>query len=197
MELPKKKGITNAKPTNRLGEKIRSLRVSQNISLKDLAKKSDLTSSTISQVERGLSNPSIPALRRIAETLGVPVFYFFSEEEVDESIIIVRKDQRKELTHPHSNVSYELLSPNLSMQMEVVMVTLEPGVESSDELFTHKGEEVCVVLKGKLKILLGETSYDLEEGDCIQFKSEIPHRYINDEEDATVRLLAVLAPPSF
>ena len=95
MELHKKKGIPNAKSTNRLGEKIRSLRVSQNISLKDLAKKSDLTSSTISQVERGLSNPSIPALRRIAETLGVPVFYFFSDEEVDESIIIVRKNALK------------------------------------------------------------------------------------------------------
>ena len=181
---------------NGLGGRIRQLRLQRKISLQKLAAMSDLTSSTISQLERNLTNPSIPALRRIAAALNVPVFFFFMDEQTDESDLIVRYDKRKSILTPNRNVSFELLSPSLNKEMEVIEMKLDPGVESSGDFFTHIGEEACIVIKGDLHILLGENGYTLNEGDCIQFNSGVPHRYINESESET-RLIVVITPPSF
>jgi uncharacterized cupin superfamily protein len=80
--------------------------------------------------------------------------------------------------------------------MEVVEMKLDPGVESSGDYFTHIGEEACIVVEGELQILLGENRYVLNKGDCIQFNSGIPHRYINESESET-KLIVVITPPSF
>jgi transcriptional regulator with XRE-family HTH domain len=167
------------------------------MSLQDLAQKTDLTPSNISQIERGVSNPSIGALRRFAKNLGVPAFYFFMQDNMDESEIIVRHNRRKILKNPNSNVAYELLSPKLNKSMEVVFVALGPGQVSSNDFFMHTGEEACVVLSGKVIVKLGEAQYEIEKGDCVQFCSEIPHKYLNSEQNADAQLLFIITPPSF
>ena len=96
---------------NGLGGKIRQLRLQRKISMQKLATMSDLTPSTISQLERNLTNPSIPALRRIAAALNVPVFFFFMDEQTDESELIVRSDKRRSIFNPSRNVSFELSFP--------------------------------------------------------------------------------------
>lgn len=194
---PEKKKSKIPHPKISVGPKIRELRSSIKMSLQELADKIDLTPSSISQIERGLSNPSLGALRRLAKAMGVPVFYFLMEDEIDESEIIVRSNQRKVLTNPKSNVSYELLSPSLSKKMEIIYLKLEPGRESSNDYFTHEGEEACVVLSGCITVLLGETKYELKAGDNIQFNAVVPHKYINNETELEARLLFVLTPPSF
>jgi transcriptional regulator with XRE-family HTH domain len=180
-----------------IGERIRSLRSAKKMSLQDLALKTDLTPSSISQIERGLSNPSIGALKRIAKTLGVPAFYFLMQESLDEAEIIVRNNMRKTLKNPNSNVIYELLSPKLNKSMEVVFVTLKPGQVSSKDFFMHTGEEACIVLSGKVALKLGETHYEMQKGDCCQFNAEIPHKYLNTDPSVDTQLLFVIAPPSF
>lgn len=194
---PKKKA-TNHKPAElAVGQKIRELRVSHQLSLQKLAAKTDLTPSSISQIERGMSNPSLAALRRLAQAMGVPVFYFFMDDDIDESTLIVRSKQRKILKIPKSNVNYELLSPTLSKKMEIVYLELSPGQVSSNEHFSHEGEEACVVLSGYVTFLLGEASYELAAGDCIQYDALIPHKFINHHQAHTACLLFVVTPPSF
>ena len=180
-----------------IGQKIRELRISQKMSLQELGEKINLTPSSISQIERGLSTPSLGALRRVAQGLGVPVFYFLLEDEIGESEIIVRSDQRKTLTNPKSNVSYKLLSPNLNKKMEIISLNLKPGKESSIDYFTHKGEEACIVLSGCISVVLGEAKYELKTGDSLQFNAVVPHKYINNDKETEARLLFVLTPPSF
>ncbi|MFX0196321.1 MAG: helix-turn-helix domain-containing protein [Candidatus Hodarchaeota archaeon] len=192
----KKSKSSDLRKNSGLGPRIRKLRTSKKISLEKLSKIAKLTPSNISQVERNLTNPSIPALRKIGAALGVPVFYFFMDEEIDESLLIVRSQNRKKLLEPDRNISFELLSPNLNMNMEVIELKIEPRLASSDELFTHDGEEACVVLEGELTIQLGEQEYVLSKGDCIQFNSGIPHRYIN-KKDSLVKVITVHTPPSF
>ncbi|MBF0530654.1 MAG: helix-turn-helix transcriptional regulator, partial [Deltaproteobacteria bacterium] len=154
--------------------------------------------SNISQIERGLSNPSLGALRRLAEVLGVPVFFFFIQEHMDESAMIVRRDQRKTVKIPSSNIPYEVLSPNLNnCSVEIVAVTLAPGEASSNDFFMHTGEEACVVLSGRVTVLLGEAEYEIAEGDCAQFNAQIVHRYINKDPKNEARLLYAITPPSF
>jgi transcriptional regulator with XRE-family HTH domain len=192
-----KKKIKTPQHEMAVGQKIRDLRNSLKMSLQELAEKTDLTPSSISQIERGLSNPSLAALRRLAHAVGVPVFTFFIGDEIDESEIIVRVNQRKVLANPKRNVSYELLSPSINKSMEIISMKLIPGGESSKEPFTHEGEEVCVVLAGCITVHLGGKEYELNTGDCIQFNSAIPHKYVNNRSMSDVHLLWCLTPPSF
>ena len=194
---PNEKESNTPHPEIVVGHKIRKLRTSQEMNLQELAKKTNLTPSSISQIERGLSNPSLNALRRLARAMGVPVFYFLTGDEIDEAEIIVRANQRKVIKDPKSNVSYELLSPNLNKKMEIISLELEPGKKSSNDYYTHDGEEACVVLSGHITILLGEANYDLKTGDAIQYNALIPHQYINNDKDLKAQLLFVITPPSF
>ncbi len=60
-----------------LGEKIAEVRKKQNLSIRDLAKLADVTPSLLSQIERGLANPSVNSLKSIASSLNVPLFTIF------------------------------------------------------------------------------------------------------------------------
>ncbi len=63
-----------------LGAKIREVRQKAKLTLNDLASKTGLTASYISQVERGLIDPSISSLRRISAVLEVPLYVFLTDE---------------------------------------------------------------------------------------------------------------------
>jgi len=63
-----------------VGKRIRELRKKKNLKLEDLAQKTGLSLSYISLVERGLKNPSLKALEKIAKAFNVPTSYLFSGE---------------------------------------------------------------------------------------------------------------------
>ncbi|OEH84270.1 MerR family transcriptional regulator [Desulfuribacillus stibiiarsenatis] len=177
-----------------LGERIRTKRKELNMSIKEVADKTGLTSGFISQVERDLADPSITSLRRIAEALEVPIFYFLMETK--EQNPVVRKHERKKLNFPSSHLTYELLTPDLNRQMEMFMARLEPGAVTCEEPLSHPGEEGIVVMQGKMKITIGNDEYVLDEGDSIYYLSSIPHKI---ESTGTEDLLFIssVTPPAF
>jgi len=177
-----------------IGEKIRAKRVENGQSLKELAEKTGLTASFISQVERDLAEPSITSLRRIAEALGVPIFYFLLDEEKHSPV--VRQQERKVLKFPESHLIYELLSPDLNRQMEVMIGRLEPGAASVEEPQTHPGEECILVLNGTMDVYIGENNYRLEEQDSIYYYSSIPHRLVNAGQKELI-FVSAITPPRF
>jgi transcriptional regulator with XRE-family HTH domain len=68
-----------------IGKKIREIRRSQHLSLREVAEKAEVSISHLSQVESGKTNPSVSSLARIANALSVPFDSFFSDEETDET----------------------------------------------------------------------------------------------------------------
>ena len=177
-----------------LGERIRNKRTEKNMSMKDLSELTGLTPGFISQVERDLAEPSITSLRKIAEALEVAVFHFFVEEESDKRL--VRKNSRQLIRFPESDITYELLSPDLNRQMETFMGTLKPGAATSDEPMAHPGEEVIHVLTGVMDIDIGSESYTLEEGDTIYYFGTVPHVIRNKGGD-DLKFLSTITPPRF
>lgn len=177
-----------------LGEKIRRKRIEKNLSLKDLAEKIGLTASFLSQVERELAEPSITSLRKIAEALDVPIFFFLLDDENHSPV--VKKSQRKVLRFPQSHLTYELLSPDLNRQMEILIARLDPGAAGGEEESTHPGEECILVLEGMMEIKVGEDTYHLEEGDSIYYFASIPHSLKNSGDSELVFLTAI-TPPRF
>ena len=178
-----------------LGERIRQQRQQLNLSLQELAARTGLTASFLSQVERDVTEPSISSLRRVASALEVPVFYFLLDERTRSPV--VRKAQRRILRLHDTAAQWELLSPSdPTLQLEVVITKLPPGVASGDEFTAHPGEECFVVLKGEMEITVAEETYRLHEGDAIQFRSTIPHRIRNGGE-TELQVLAAITPPKF
>lgn len=177
-----------------LGEKIRSLRLKQKISIEQLSGMTGLSKGLISQIERDITGPSVASLWKVSKALNVTMNYFF--DEYDDFNQVVRKDERKKLMMRKASRIYELLSPDLKKQIEMLWIEIEPNEQKEDELISHDGEECGVILKGTLRVLSGEKVYDLNEGDSIYLDSTIPHKYLNLGDEVSVSVWAMV-PPSF
>lgn len=177
-----------------VGEKIRALRHKQKISIEQLSEMSGLSKGLISQIERDITGPSVASLWKISKALNVTMNYFF--DEYDDFNQVVRKDERKKLIMRKSTRLYELLSPNLKKQIEMLWIEIKPNETHTSELISHDGEECGVVIKGTLRVVSGDKTYDLKEGDSIYLDSTIPHQYLNMGDDVSVSVWAMV-PPSF
>lgn len=178
-----------------LGTKIRDKRLEVGLNIKDLAEHTGLTPGFISQVERGLAEPSISSLRNIANALGVAVFYFLLDDL--NPIRVVRKDRRRVLKFHNSHMTFELLSPDLNRRTEMFRAEFLPGQASCDEPYPHTGEEVIHVLQGRMQIQVGDDFYELEQGDTIHFNPGKPHRIVNIGLDNMVFVSTTTPPPQF
>jgi transcriptional regulator with XRE-family HTH domain len=151
-----------------IGPRIRERRNELGMSLRDLSREVDLTASFLSQIERQQADPSIKSLRRIADALGVPMLYFLTEN--GEPNPVVRKDRRKKLLLPDSQVTYELLTPDLDHKLEMFVARVHPSQQNIAHPLPYPTEECILVLEGSLCVTLSETEYVLEAGDSIYFE---------------------------
>jgi transcriptional regulator with XRE-family HTH domain len=178
-----------------IGSKVRDLRRQRNMTMGDLGHATGLTPSALSQIERGRVDPAIRTLRAIADTLRVPVFYFFLEEPSPS--IVVRKNQRAHFTFADCNVVNELLTPDLQRKLEVMTATLGPGASTADIPMPHAGDECLLVLQGQASLEVGGSQYLLETEDSIYIDAGVPHRITNPSNTETLRYVAAITPPAF
>jgi len=181
-----------------LGLTIRESRKKSGLTLQQLAKKARLSISYLSQVERNILTPSVSTLKRIADLLEIPAgkLMFGGENGGGLSAIgVVRKNRRKRISFPGSNIEYELLTPDLRRRASLLWLTAPPGAESGPA-FVHEGEDGVVVLKGKLEIEIGGMHHELTAGDSIYFNAGLPHCWRNVGDD-TVEAIWLSTPPSF
>lgn len=178
-----------------VGEKIRDERLKKKLTLRHVAKEAGVTPSFLSQVERGLANPSVGTLKRITDVLGISLGQLFDLNGTD-CEGVVRRHSRKRLIHAVDGreVEHQLLAPAASGKMEPLMVLLPPGGSTAPRSYSHEGEEFGYVLKGKVTCLVGDQVHELLEGDSIYFRSTTPHLLRNDSDDETV-CLWVSTPP--
>jgi transcriptional regulator with XRE-family HTH domain len=183
-----------------IGEKIRELRIHKGSTLKELSEKVGVTASLISQVERGVADPSISSLKKISDALGTSISSLFfnsgmKNEFVKEFSPVVKKKERK-ILHPCPGITYYLLSKNLRGKLEFLLAIYGVGATTGPNFYTHRGEECALVLKGNLEIQLSNSVYRLEKDDSISFSCEIPHFVTNASKAQTVCIWCI-TPPSF
>lgn len=184
-------------PSGFLGERMRGLRKRRGLTLAGLAGAAGLSTGYISQLERNLASPSIPALVNVAKALGVTVQWFFAGDAPvpeDERGYVIRQGNRLSLRYAGGIVD-ELLTPKLSLQVEMIYSRMPAGTESAQS-YTHEGDEVGLVLQGQLEIWIGARHFLLQAGDSCSYASSEPHRYRNPGPGEAVVLWAI-SPPSF
>jgi transcriptional regulator with XRE-family HTH domain len=182
----------------RVGLEIRQLRKARGWTIAQLSKAAGLSQGYLSQIERGISSPSVKALHSIARTLDVNISWFFSPASDDDDQLrdlVVRADKRRHLNFS-SGITDELLSPNLGREIELLRCTFAPHSESGVEPYTHRGEEAGIIISGTLHLWIGEKHVVLNEGDSFAFSSETPHRYANPTDKEAVVIWAI-TPPSY
>lgn len=176
-----------------IGKIIRDTRVSRRLSVKELAAAAQITSSMLSQIERGQANPSLNTLRALAIQLDVPLFCFFVEDIPDTSDIVHPKG-RKHIVE--NGIEYELLTKDMNCSMEFCQLTLLPGSTTENSSMSHKGEEVALVISGSFMLSLNGNFVELNEGDSIRINPMVSHYWVNNSNEKAILVFAV-TPPSF
>lgn len=178
----------------RLGECVRLLRHGKNMSIQELGRLTGLSAGMISQLERGLTTPSVRTLRLLSLALQVPISFFFEERPAGlVPPYIVRRSQRRLLRLTRSGVLKESLAPETRGQMEMYELTLSPGGSSGADFVKHQGEKAGYVLAGTLRLWLDHEAHLLGEGDSFRFPSTVPHMFDNPT-DAPTRIIWISVP---
>ena len=167
-----------------IGAKIKRIRLSNQLTLEELANRSELTKGFLSQLERDLTSPSVATLENILEALGTNLKDFFSEDE-DEQIVFSKDDYK---------ISY--IIPNAQKnEMEPILIELKKGKKSM-EIDPHDGEEFGYVIHGKITLMNGDEEYEVKKGETFYLKGNLPH-YIVNKHDTLAKVIWVSTPPIF
>ena len=177
-----------------LGSRIRALRETRGLTLREVAEKTGLSTSFLSSFERDLTGISVANLQRVIAVCGSSLIDIFSQPHL-EARKLVRPTERPRLTLEGGKITIEDLAV-VPRQMEIQQWTIQPGA-GSEGSYSHPGEEAVYLLSGSLEVELdGTESYTLAPGDCLYFSSSEHHRWRNTGSlPATV--LWVNTPPSF
>lgn len=165
-----------------IGTQMRQRRRIKDLTLIELSKKSGLSVGLLSQIERGLSSPSLKSMTRICSALEIPLSWLFESSSTDnqaEKGLVVRRGARRRLDLGTYGVTKELLSPDLGGEMQIYLVLIRPGGQSGPETYTHRGEEGGLVLTGMLELNVDGSVVLLYEGDSFRFSSSLEHRFAN------------------
>lgn len=177
-----------------IGARIHQLRLKNDLTLEELASRTELTKGFLSQLERNLTSPSIQTLDDIAKALGINLNTFFKEDD-DEQIIFKAEDafidQQKGIS------TYWLIPDAQKNVMEAIRIVLEPGYHSK-EVQPHQGEEMGYVLSGKLYLVTQSKpkGYSLKKGDSFYLKANESH-HLENRSQKKAECLWLVTPPEF
>lgn len=179
-----------------VGQDIRALRKSRGLRLQEFANQLDRSLGFVSQIERGLSEPTINDLRKIAKIFDVPLSLFFGKvcANEDELGLIVRGNLRRKLGAAEDGLVEELLSPDLGGSFEMVRSEFAPGAGLETPV-NRESEEAGYMVTGRLKLEINGKWFDLKAGDSFRFANS-SYRWRNEQSEPAI-VIWVISPPVY
>ncbi len=175
-----------------IGKKLKELRLQNDLTLDDLASRSELTKGFLSQVERNLTTPSIATLDDILEALGSNLSDFFREEE-EKQVVFSTQDF---FVDEQEDYQIEWVIPNAQKnEMEPILLTLYPK-KKSHVLSAYQGEEFGYVLKGTVTIVQGNKKYKVKAKETFYLDGRKSH-YLYNHGNSEAKVLWITTPPMF
>lgn len=180
---------------HRLGQTIQSYRKKNGMTIREFAGYAGISTSLISQIERGQANPSLNVLELIAQALNVPLFTLFIHDIDTKSLISRKKDRKKVYRENNDHIVYDVLTPDfMKAHIELLMMDLNAYASTTESYYSHNDkEEIAVVMKGQVYVELEGTEYFLEEGDVVRIPPNVRHRFLNKGNQPN-HILFVLTP---
>jgi transcriptional regulator with XRE-family HTH domain len=199
-----------------VGQRLRSAREQQGLSLREVARRLDISASALSQIETGKSRPSVKTLYAIVSELGLSMDELFANPEAkpggpsasgtalaeasnggsgeaSASPIVQRADSRSSL-ELDSGVTWDRLTAANEPNVDFLHTTYHPGSSSSgsEKLVRHNGREYGLLLSGELDLTVGFEKYTLKPGDSCSFDSNEPHRLANPGSEPAAAIWFVI-----
>jgi transcriptional regulator with XRE-family HTH domain len=166
-------------PPGDLGAQLRAGRERAGLSVRELARRIGVSASLLSQVERGLAQPSVGTLWAVVTALGLSLDSLFaSTDQADRPAVVQRAESRPAL-ELRGGVVWERLTAAADPDADFAFVTYPPGSDSGaeDPPTRHQGREYGYVISGRLQIEVGSDTLELGPGDAVAFGSQTPHRF--------------------
>jgi transcriptional regulator with XRE-family HTH domain len=176
-----------------IGERLRQERVKAGLSQRELARRLGLSASMISQIESGMSKPSVGTLYAVVTELNLSLDRVIRGDDYEDRGPAPATAAPGPLVHPEdrqaidldSGVRWEELTATSEDGVDFLLATYEVGGASTpdESLMRHHGREYGYVIKGTLGIQIGFQEYELHPGDSIAFDSTRPHRLFNKGDE--------------
>jgi len=180
-----------------IGARVRALRESMGLSLRDLALRSGVSAPMLSQVERGETSPTLAVAARIAAGLELRLSQLLRLDE-DGAVTVVRASQRARGGSARRGHRFDVLTAaRPGQRVELSEHTLAPAAATGgpDDPPMHEpgSREVALVQSGTVALVCDGQRYELGEGDCVTFDADLPHHFENAGPDEAAFLAVVTA----
>ena len=183
-------------PSHDAGARLRALRLARGLSIRELARRSEISHVSISLIERGRHSPSVSSLKTILDALDTTLSAFFSDAALLNRAVVYRANELVELADGQV-LSYRQVGRNLAhCAMMILHEHYAPGADTGERPYQHAAEEGGIVVEGRLELTVDGRVSVLGSGDAYYFDSRLPHRMRNPFDTRCVVVSAV-SPPTF
>ncbi len=177
-----------------IGNKLKRLRVQNNLTQEELADRCELSKGFISLIERDLASPSISTLSDLLQCLGTDLKSFFNDA-ADNDVVFTGDDVFVKENIEDGNIINWIVPNSQKNDMEPIIIELMAGGKSYADV-PHSGEEFGYVLSGTIVLVLGNKQYKVHKGESFYYQADKEH-YIINKGKTTAKVLWVSTPPNF
>ena len=175
-----------------IGQHLRNIRKKSSMTLQQLSSHTGFSIGYLSNIERDLVSPTITVLSSICAVLDTDLTSFL--QPLSPKVPVLKKSARETVYSSQSaKVKYESITPN-GFKLKGLCITIQPGCTSSGSEFdvdsfkphSHTSDELGIILQGTLSLVIGDKTYNLEQGDSFCIESGVSHWYMNTGETVSV-----------
>ena len=153
-----------------IGARLRRRRQVRGLSLKDVSARAEVSIGLLSQIERGITMPSVRSLGAICQALEMPVSWLFEQNTRDHDPVVVRTHQRRILDLGAKGMRKELMTPDDVTGIQMMRLVIRPGGSTGETPYHHETGAKCgTVLSGVLGLEVDGALFEIAEGDSFAF----------------------------
>lgn len=173
----------------KVGENLKNIRKSRGLTIDTLSLNSGVSKSMISEIERGIRNPSITILWNLANTLKIPLNYFLKDDDLNSPAIYKMGD--------HSSIEgngysfHPLMNFDEDKKFEIYFNEYKPKSQTEPTYHYNGVEEYVLITSGSLVLCLEDKRFAANEGEVIHFIADKSHFYCN-ETDRVVKAFILM-----
>jgi len=178
-----------------IGSRLQALRKSQGLSLDDLAATSKVSRSMLSQVERGLANPTFATLWALTQALGIDISQLIGDaaDERDQQIEVIEAHNVPRIQSADGHCTLRILSPpETTGKAEWYWLEIEPGASMTSQPHTAGCREHLSIIDGEAMVISAEVQQKAGAGATLRYRADVPHSISNAGAGRLQALLVVM-----
>lgn len=161
-----------------IGNQLKHYREQQSLSLDEVSALTEVSKTSLSNIEHGNTSPSINTLWKLAKGLSLPISYFFAEKDISYEKVNMNNLKSIE-SGDHLVKIFTAFSRNPTDTFEVLFLELDSGARRSSKAHSSGTNEILIPIDGKIGIRILDNEILLSKNEIFRFDATIDHEYFN------------------